>query len=358
MIQPIAIEKYCDALKDRIIFNHFNRDLFISGEGVKNLTPVPQINSFVIKCIFEKWQKETEKLKSPYFDFEHDDVKTALAVFLKSLSFHIKINKDYFELLLKEALHDAFEYLENPVVYLKNEVFDFKGTSLSNKEIKSRVKFLKLYAKDLDAFLNHPKIDQDNVRVDILMNVLDEIFTKVDKLEEEKLFVEQLSKLVPNNFINLTETKPAVEKPDKKRNFIDDLEFDGLDIPIPEPVEEIIEEETIEEIAVEVPVAEKETPAPAKVPNEIKNKEFNKTSNLAPISKFDDGISLQQKFYFVRELFGDQESKFNEAIKIADSKTSFDEACNYLWENFADQFEWTNSEDAVAEFLSILNRKF
>ncbi len=360
MIQPIAIEKYCDALKDRIIFDKFNRDLFITGDVIKNLTPVPQINSFVIKIIFDKWQKETEKLKSPYFNYENEDVKLALQDFLKKLSFHIKINKDYFEILLKEALRDAFDYLENPHVFLQNEIFDFKGNSISYKEIKSRTKFLKLYPNQIQAFLQHPKINQDEVRVDVFVRVLEEEFKNVNKLEEEKLFVDQISKVVPNNFINLTETKPAFERVDKKRNFIDDLEFEGIGLELTAAVipEKVIEEEKIQDLEVIDHVLEIEDNTHTTTVESKPTINAVKSTNLAPIERFDDGISLQQKFYFLKELFDEEEHAFIQAVKIADTKPTFDEACDYLWETYSQQFNWANKEDATAEFLSILGRKF
>ena len=60
---------------------------------------------------------------------------------------------------------------------------------------------------------------------------------------------------------------------------------------------------------------------------------------------------MKQKFYFLRELFDGQESAFIQAVRIADTKTSFDEACNYLWDTYADLFDWTNKEEAIANIL-------
>lgn len=377
MIQPLAIEKYCDALKDRIIFNRFNMEVFIAGESLKNLTPAPQINSFVLRSLFDKWQKETDKLKSPYFDYEHPDVKEALKDYMTKLSFHIKINKDYFEVLLKEALHDCFEYLENPVFFLQTEVFDFKGNTLANKEVKSRTKFLKLYAKELDLFLNHPKISQEEVRLDVLMKVIEEIFENVNKIEEEKVFIEQISKVVPNNYINLTETRPAVEKVEKKRNFIDDLEFEGIELP-----EQIIEEEVslsdtiLEETNKKLETLENKINKPEatkivetefliskkhselKLSRDIPKIEIESGSNLAPIATFNAGISLQQKFYFIKELFGMNEDAYQRAVDKADEQDSFDEASNYLWDSFSETYEWAEKEEIVTELFTILNRKF
>jgi hypothetical protein len=356
MIQPIAIEKYSDALKDRIVFDHFNKDLFITGESIKNLTPASQINAFVLRNIFDKWQKEAEKLKSPYFDFENDDVRKALNDFMGKLSFHIKINKDYFELILKEAIRDAFEYLENPIYFLQNDVFDFKGNALSYQEIKARSKFLKLYPAKIEEFLNNSQIKQDEVKVNVIMKVIEDVFENVNSLEEEKLFVDQISKVVPNNFINLVETKPAVEKPNSgKRNFIDDLEFD--DIEIPEVKDEQADEAPLTETVIEE-VEKQELAAEPKASTEAPKITGNTTGKLAPIGSFSEGISMQQRFYFIKELFDADDNMYEYAVKEANNKATFDIACNYLWDNFADKYNWANREEPVAEFLAILNRRY
>ncbi|MDP5231665.1 MAG: hypothetical protein NWQ38_14835 [Cellulophaga sp.] len=265
-------------------------------------------------------------------------------------------------MLLKEALHQSFEYLESPVYFLQTEIFDFKGNTLSNAEIVSRAKFLKLYSKEIQSFLSNPKIMQNEVRLDVLMKVIEDEFDHINLLEEEKSFVDQISKVVPNNFINLTETKPAVEKVDIKRNFIDDLEFEGIDLEL--PVDEIKEEEptpkevineTTEAKILEIPEEIKEQKP---IKREIPKVERDAAAQLVPIENFEDGISLQQKFYFIKELFVMDEEMYQTAVDQANSKEDFDEACNYLWDHFSEKNNWIEKEEAVTEFLSILNRKF
>lgn len=339
MIQPLAIEKYCDAIKDKIIFEKFNLDTFITGEKVKNLSKVPQINAFVIRKIFDKWKKEADKLKSPFFDFEHPDVKKALKEFMNKLSFQIKIEKDYFEVILKEAIHDAFEYLENPVYFLQEEVFKFTGTELTKDQIKARIKFLKLFPNRIQLFLDHPDINKGAVRLDVLMKTIEDVFDVKTNIDEEKAFIEQLTTIVPNNFINLEETKPAFEIPKK---HIEEKEPE-LTISKPEDVPLEINEPIEEQRVYEMPNFDTES---------------GTKISIAPISSVSEAITLQQKFYFIKELFDNDHNMFQSVVDKTDSFNSYDEACNTLWEAHAEKLNWMEKEEAVSEFFSIINRKF
>lgn len=329
MIEPLAIEKYCDSLKDKIVFTHFNSHDFIDGNAIKNLTSVPQINAFVIREIFKKWKEETDKLKSPYFDFDSNEVKEALNEFMNALSFHIKIDKDRFDYLLKDALRNTFEYLENPVYFLQEEVFNFTGSLISKSEVAKRLAYLKLYPERIKKLKSEARLQEDNIRLDQIMTAIEDVFNSVDTLQAEKELVTELEKIVPNNYVSFQSTESSSGEKEKT----------------PIQNEPNIEEES------------KQESASLNDTFEMKY-EDDFSIELSPIDSLEEGVSLHQKFYFTKELFDGKDNVFEKAIREADHYDSYDDARDYLLDLYAQRYEWDEKDEAVADLFTLLNRKF
>lgn len=358
MIQPIAIEKYCDSLKDKIVFSTFNMATHIDGDGIKHLTPVPQINSFVMRKLFRKWREELQKLRSPFFDYENPEVKQALEDYMTTLSFHINIEKAHFEVLLKEALHDAFDYLENPIFFLQDRVFEGMGNRISTYEVKMRMRYFKLYPDEMASFLAHPKLQKPEIRLDELLGVLEMEFEDCDTVKEEKEFVTQLHEVVPNNFVSFGASRPI---DDRDKNDVSP--FVNLDRVHPEHQE-------LQKPAMPKPSAkladrfnsndQKEEQKP-KLIHDVYLEQASKddrSSELYPISNLQKGITLHEKYFFIKELFGQDESLYVEAIAHIDELNTYDQAQDYLFDNFAQKYSWGEKQDALEQLFSLLSRRF
>ena len=72
-----------------------------------------------------------------------------------------------------------------------------------------------------------------------------------------------------------------------------------------------------------------------------------------PIDNLSSTMGINDRFLFVRELFGGDGNRFNQVIKQIDSFTTIHEAVAYLKENF----QWKNSETSL-KFLSMVKRRF
>ena len=83
------LEKYAENLANDIVSDHFSSTEYISGKEILGLTTVKQINLFVLRSIFNRWQLEIETLKSPYFDYSDSEVIHALDQLKNILSFNI-----------------------------------------------------------------------------------------------------------------------------------------------------------------------------------------------------------------------------------------------------------------------------
>jgi type IV secretory pathway VirB10-like protein len=72
-----------------------------------------------------------------------------------------------------------------------------------------------------------------------------------------------------------------------------------------------------------------------------------------PLKSIREGISLNDRYLFVRELFGNSNEKFNEAVDTLDHARSIQEAVHFLKSNF----KWSKTETSQ-KFLTLVKRRF
>ncbi len=73
-----------------------------------------------------------------------------------------------------------------------------------------------------------------------------------------------------------------------------------------------------------------------------------------PISNIESSIGLNDKFTFIRELFNGDQALYAATIKRLDNSSDFDEATNYLNQNF----KWDMENVTVQRLLDLVRRKY
>jgi hypothetical protein len=76
--------------------------------------------------------------------------------------------------------------------------------------------------------------------------------------------------------------------------------------------------------------------------------------NVKPVSDILSAIGLNDRFTFIRELFENNTSAFENTIKMMNEVRNYDEACVYLNRNFT----WDMESEVVKQLLEIVRRKF
>ncbi len=71
-----------------------------------------------------------------------------------------------------------------------------------------------------------------------------------------------------------------------------------------------------------------------------------------------ESIALNDKFIFVRELFGNQFAEYEKGLKQVDALNSFSAAENFCKDNFWTKFNWDNKTTAVERFMDLLQKRF
>jgi hypothetical protein len=74
----------------------------------------------------------------------------------------------------------------------------------------------------------------------------------------------------------------------------------------------------------------------------------------SPVSSLSKVIGINDKFRFIKELFGGDSDLYNETIKILDTKGSLIAAISYIESNFA----WDKNNDSVKQLISLIRRRY
>ena len=74
----------------------------------------------------------------------------------------------------------------------------------------------------------------------------------------------------------------------------------------------------------------------------------------SPIKTISGSMGINDKFYFIRELFKGDAEKFRSTLDVLDHTNSFEGAVKYLKDNFS----WDMDSPTVQQFLNLVRRKF
>ena len=238
-------------------------------------------------------------------------------------------------------------------------------------------------------------------------NSLETLLKQVLELEGLLLIAEKRGNDVPNLVIDMIKQKAAaigemagVAASDNKQGidalpddepddditveFVDDEDAPSADEPVeaessapvaaePEPVvapePSVVQSEPAPE---PTPVDEPEsepveapTPAPEEVEPEAESEEFEPDPDDQPLT-LDEALhrdmtkdlrqafSLNDRYRYRRELFGNSDSVMNETLNLIEAMHSFDEAEDY----FYNDLQWEHDSPEVADFMVIIKNHF
>ncbi len=410
-LNALALETYSTAFTDRVANDFFARHERINGEEILQLSPVQQVNLFIIKNLFEAWQQEAARLRSPYFNYNHPKVQEAQKMYMNTLSRHISIDETDLKPLLKKAVQEALVLAFSPVSYLASALEITGGRPKKVADVLRYVKINQPYAKEAKSILNRQEVTDLNW-VKHLVNSLEEQ-EKTGRLQPEPLtlYLQQFSQvlaLLPSEILKDEELEKAQDMEDEDTDFFssitgsfdDDEADDAPEIqptvhkstPVPDedypaankagarPVQLQRSEPDISNKAPQIRVAEPAPPQreePVHRPLNERLKENNEQKPLnqklsAPAEKpnlasiharkkngsIRSAITLNQRFMFTRELFNGDSQAFNQALDKLDSFNTYDEAYQYTKGSYAQQYEWEMDSEESQEFLQILQSRY
>ncbi|MGW8122199.1 hypothetical protein ACV07N_06020 [Roseivirga echinicomitans] len=299
----------------------------ITGEAIMGLTEVRQVNSFIIEALFTQWQSEMARLRSPYFDFEAEEVQKALKEFMNSLSNHISIGRGHLEPLLYRAIEATILLTFAPKKFLLNLWFDEKKENLP----KGKLRYIKTHTEGFQLLF-------ETAKTPINPAYLGNMFDSMGSHFEIPLPFEFLQKLKSEDKLNLLfeEGKTVDTKP-----------------------EVVIITETKETPEVKSSVAAKHENG-----KETINDRFNEASHTPTLAEklkknstksIEKSLTINERIMFSKTLFEGDQALMSQVLEELDSAHSVDEA---LAKTQPYNKKWDVEGDEMEAFIQVLKRRF
>lgn len=316
-----AVDQYSEACAAKIAAAFFARKDKISGSEILNLFEVKQVNLFVIRELLKVWRNETQKLKSPYFDYQAKEVTEALQSFQNILSNHILIAKNDFIPLLKKAISETLYLILDPYDFYSDQLSRGPG-QINVNELKADIKYLKINRPPLERLVH--KLEEKKLTT-ITGN---EAFALLDGILEEVNFTpEDIDQYVPS--------------------------FSKI---IPLTIEKLYEQkEVVKAKAVEVKAAPKKQEATNSSSQPSKAAKPTLAENFQKIGRIKDSLTINQKFMFTKMLFNGDFEIFSQAIDRLDSLDNLSQANSYLEKSYP---EWDKESEEYEEFMEMVEKRF
>jgi hypothetical protein len=387
-----ALNEYSKSYARRIAADFYSAHPTISGKQILNLTPIQQVNLFVVSTLFDKWKGEVEKFRSPFFDFSNPEVEEALRSFMNVVSQHIAVRREHLEPLLADATRRTLIALFDPRFYyddlLRNQP-DFTLTADNLKHITRYTQVNKLIPHALEQKMN----GRPFVYVNQALGFLDEILTqRAQDLERPEKYVALFSEKVAMDLSTLLRSQVTDNFAPAAKSFFD-LEDEApkqnpaLVPPAPAPIASpqpavaeavhssgpvvlngssyAAEPAVAPAVETTAPVAQPsvlpaDDPMPtvmvsAPTPDSVATLGDSLQKTSGSIAK---SISLNQKFRFINQLFNGSAEAYNEALTELDQMTSYGQALDLISYRYANQFMWNMDSDEVSELVEVLKRRF
>ena len=370
-----GIEAYVSSLTNKLMRDFFSSTNFVRGNDILKFTPYQQINFFILKNLFSDWKAEMTRLKSPYFDYDTEEVQLALNDLMNKLSHNIKISQEDFEGLLYNSIYDTIELVCNPKNFILNNLLDYPSEKISYKELKDLSKYIKTNSHYFEELLVdksegdliileelklhlisvHIESSKKNLSVDSLVRKLSSLFpvTKSDFLLIENFkSSENEQKLVEKNTRKEKIEEPEVKKPapvrppateeDKKAvlNFVEN----------PQKLEKKTLNDKFQKV--EIPKSLNDKMSKEEAENLADNLQHKSVKSIK------SSIGLNQKFMFLSRLFDNSNEDYEFALNRLDDFETYEDVSNFLIDNYAQKFRWNEREKEVSELFRLIAKKF
>ncbi len=379
-------EVYAKNFSSLICNEYFKEANLIHGNDILKLTEIRQLNLFIVANLYEKWQDETKRLKSPFFNFEHEEVKKALAEFMNVLSRHIAVEKESFEPTLAAAVKQTLHLNASPLSYFEEQMRNLPDFKLTTAWLHSNGKYYMHHSwllKELLDRLNGLPFVYANQAIDWVREIFN---ANPNKIEGKDL--EAFDKIMP--LISASSATIPASKIINEENKISffDAAFQQYDEPQPTTIPVINQEAPpallVEPTPVAQPIEEKilvKTPQPSPELNtfsgniSLNDKHHGATSTLndrivnengtlqekhakSKIESIRSAISLNQRFLFINNLFGGDVQTFSQALNELEECPSFAAAKEQMVKVYLPKYKWNISSAEAEEFFDILKRRY
>ena len=380
LLNQSALKQYAADFTEKVLADFYANKITIDGQQILTLTPVRQVNLGIVSQLFDQWKADALAFRSPYFNFEQDEVKGALQEFMNTVSRYIAVGRDDLQPLLLEATKDALRLLLAPADCFEQKLRALPNFTFDTENAQNLTKYTHIHAgvaKNLGLRLSDS--GSDFVYVNQALNWLGEIMSSGASLDDQTTYVEQFSTVLPLYVSDILKDSgqsplpiPVVTNeptaPANKSFFDTALEAprDNTAVESPKPV-------TVQPGLVSTTVdIERESASEArptstgvnslnnrfKVDTPTSTDATNYGNVSAKVDSIFGSVALGQRFMFINQLFDRNSDAFDEAIRELDRAANFEDAKSLLTHKFATKYDWKLDSDAIKDLTALVKRKF
>ncbi|TAD97574.1 MAG: hypothetical protein EAZ97_12290 [Bacteroidetes bacterium] len=348
------IAEYAQKFAKQICDSFFSNKTVINGKQILEITSSKQVNWFVLKTLFLKWQTEMARLKSPYFDYSSAEVSKAMTALMNILSRQISVKRQDFEVLLSDAVEDALLLALSPYDFF---VKIFEPLLLVNidKNLVEIAKYVKYRSIFFEKVIENLKLEAkaELSITDALISI--KLLTSRENFADAENILQELKNILAfdfSSFFLADELEKAIEPLKIEDEKIEDLIFEplaqNLNVLAENPLE--IQEESRSSGSENVPkTPQNQEVTPAKIETNVV---------LAETETLRQSIPLNKKFSFINDLFGGNGTEYNEAVDLIDQCNDYHKAIMLIKERYFRKYAWDLEKNSVKEFYELVSRKF
>ncbi|WP_044204849.1 hypothetical protein [Flammeovirga sp. OC4] len=256
-----AIEIYAEKVADAICDDFFSENDYITGIQITKLSSIQSINLFILKRIFENWQKEAVRIQSPYFDYSAESVRSSLEQLMNALSKNIHISRLHFLPLLQKAIRDVLILTFAPEIFYE-EFYGVQGIKIPMKNyLIPMFAYIKIHPKLAAEILSALEDEAGvNIKRNEAINITNNIINHHQELQDDpKEIIALFNEIVPVGIFelhpNYLDEPPVADESSFEPKDVADIDIEKLSSDVVdfktteekvEPTPEHVEEENDE----------------------------------------------------------------------------------------------------------------
>ncbi|RYY21433.1 MAG: hypothetical protein EOO36_00785 [Cytophagaceae bacterium] len=403
-------EQYGRRLASRLCQQYFGPqpDATLDGPALLQLTPVRQLNLLVLRQLLGRWQHEAQQLRSPYFNFEAEAVRTALTQFMNVLSRHIRLDRAALEPLLAQAAADTLLLAADPALAFERLLLPAASPDTDEPvplaQLRDGLRYLDQEKELYQGFIDTLPTSNAPLGRDFLTQRFALYLTKSPKSPEAMpRLVAAFSALLPLTEADLwgdgpakpaavasapeasaapTPPAPAPPRPTPAPAaptpevpapvaapapaVVATPAGPVVSAPAPPPPAQPVPGPETPAADSSVPLYEKlkaTQPAAGPLAATLRHTAQGGATPLAErgapkVTSLREAISINQRFSFINELFNGENMEYHAAIQHLDSLPTADAALAYVRQELANKHDWSRKEEHVGKLLKLIERKF
>jgi hypothetical protein len=300
----------------------------LESKDVMKAQKIRQVNLFVVKNLYDQWQREADRLKSPYFNYTSSEVQEAMQNFMNTLSHHIALDRTTYLELLEKSTEETLVLIFTPYDFFLRLLKDYDHNDIPVKYLSYVRKYIKINPFLLQHLLD---ILDEQGKSEINKNEIQEWLDKAlertnESPEDVEPYLAQFSEIQPLTLEEIygderdrNKVKKENDKPDKQE------EKKSMHKPT---LNDLLQKDEVPTLA------------------DLHRK--------AKIEDIKENLSINQRYMFVNNLFNGSEEAFNRTIEHIESVATSEEAISFLTHKFSN---WDHESQEVAEFLDLVKRR-